>query len=793
MKHPLSPCLAPTGTTSHPLDREWAFRRLGGPAGPEAWTLVDLPHSPFIADLDGRDHWFGECEYRRTLPPLALPPGASCALFVGAAMHTARVFLAGRELARHEGGYLPFEVDLTPALPPHGGELLLRLDNRDHPRVPPGKPYAELDFCWYGGLYRDVALRLRPAVHLTDPVAAGEVAGGGVFIRTLAADAATATLHVRAHVRNTSPLAQALRAHVAFEHAGATVATGVTATVVLPPGGARHLEQEVVLPRPRLWSPDAPHLHTARVTLLAPDGATLDTHTTRHGVRRIGFSRSDGFTINGRRLRLRGTNRHQELPRVGSAAPAAAQRRDARLIKEAGFDYVRLSHYPQSPAFLDACDELGLVVMNSIPGWQFLGDEAFRAACVQNARDLIRRDRHHACVVLWELSLNETEMDAPFMARLHAAGHEEYPGDQCFTCGWRDHYDVFIHARQHGALHHWRNADKALVVSEYGDWEFFAANEGFDQRTGAGIFDPWSHGRHLRAAGERGLRQQVDNHLLALNDTLASPAALDGQWSMFDYARGYAAERAACGIMDVFRLPKFSWWFYRSQRDPAATGAGWTGGPVVFIASHWTPASHLRVLVFTNCDTVELRLNGASLGRHRPARAWLTQHLPHPPCVFELPAFTPGVLDATGFLADHPAATHRVATPGAPARLELTVADAGIFAQPGEPDVLLAHARVLDAAGQLCVADAARVTFAVNGPVTIVGPADPAAEAGIASLVLRLPAAAPGFTLHATRLGAAGALTATLTWSAPHALPAAGSPSPLAPAEPALAAAGHPA
>jgi beta-galactosidase len=526
-------------------------------------------------------------------------------------------------------------------------------------------------------------------------------------------------------------------------------------------GAADLFELELPVDRPRLWQPDAPALYHARITLHAPAGIELDRRTERFGIRRIGFSRSAGLTINGRRLRPRGTNRNQDHPFAGHAVPAAAERRDARRIKEAGFDYVRLSHYPQSPDFLDACDELGVLVMNCIPGWQFMGGERFRAACYQNARDVIRRDRNHPCVILWELALNETPMDDAFMARLHAIGHEEFPGDQMFTCGWQDRYDVFTHSRQHGEIHRWQNGDKALVIAEYGDWEFYASNQGFDQKTGAGVYPGWSNARQRRADGERGLRRQVYNHQVALNDTLGSPAVTDGQWSMFDYARGYDPHRAACGVMDVFRLPKFSCHFYRSQRDASETGAGWSGGPMVFIASHWTPASALTIPVFTNGEEVELRLNGIVVGRQGPTRDADATHLPHPPCVFTLPAFTPGLLEATAFVGGGPVASHRVATPGAAARLELEIDAAGITSRPDEPDLLFAHARIVDAAGSLCIDDRSVVMFHLQGDAVIAGSASVAAEAGVASVVLRRPAGGGAFQLQATRSAGAGTFAAS--------------------------------
>lgn len=746
------------------LDRGWNFRRLS-PSGPaEAAAEVDLPHSAVEVDLDGHGHWFGLCEYRRTVQ-VALPaPGSRVALHVGAAMHTAEVSVDGVVLARHTGGYLPFEADLTaPLRDGRSHELAIKIDNRDNPDVPPGKPFADLDFCWYGGLYREVELRVYPAVHITDALAAGDVAGGGLFVRTLRASETEAVVAVKTHVRNSSSVSQTASVLVEILLGGEVVASVRANPLALAAGAAAHAEIELTLRNPRLWCPFNPALYQVRASVLDAAGATLDRRTERFGVRRIAFSRSGGFVINGRRVRLRGTNRHQEYPYLGYALPRAAQFRDAKRIKEAGFDYVRLSHYPQSPDFLDACDELGIVVMNAIPGWQFIGGEKFREACFQNARDVIRRDRNHPCVVLWELSLNETEMPQEFTTRLCAIGHEEMPGDQMFTCGWVDRYDVYIHSRQHGEMHRWRNGDKALVVAEYGDWEFYAANHGFDQKTGAGLHAAWSNSRQFRSGGERALRQQATNHIVALNDTLSSPAVLDGQWTVFDYARGYHPLRAATGVMDVFRLPKYSYHFYRSQRNASEGTANWAGGSHVFIASEWTASSNLRVLVFSNCDEVELRLNGASLGRQSPAKAISTQYLPHPPFVFDLPRFEPGKLEAVGFLGGKPVATHAVGTPGPATQLQLRIDTEGVFAAAGEPDLLFAHASFLDEKGNLCTGEVLEVAFDFEGDAELIGPAKIAAEAGIASVLLRLPIDARKFKLTASVPGT-NIASASQTW-----------------------------
>jgi len=747
------------------LDCNWDFRQCTDDGKGRTWAKVDLPHSPFVADLDGRDHWFGECEYRRNIEAV-LSEGARAILCVGAAMHTCRAFIGDREIACHTGGYLPFEIDLTGHLDSAGrAQLILRLDNRDNPDVPPGKPYDDLDFCWYSGLYRGVSLQIRPAVHLTSTISAGEAAGGGIFLRTLAANNESAEVAARIHVANTSQTPRTVRVRTEFSSGGRVASTATSDALVLGPGQARHVETKFVFSQPALWSPDHPALHDVAVTVLDESGHALDSNQLRFGIRRIAFSRAGGFVINGQRRRLRGTNRHQELPRVGYAVPRAAQHRDARRIKEAGFDYVRLSHYPQAPEFLDACDELGLVVMACIPGWQFLGGERFREAVFDDTRQLVRRDRNHACVVLWELSLNETKMDEEFMARLHAIGHEEYPGDQMYTCGWIDRYDVFSHARQHGEIHRWQNGDKAIVISEYGDWEYYARNEGFDQKTGAGVYDRSTTSRQFRGDGERGMLQQAANHVMALNDTLASPAAFDGQWAVFDYARGYSHERAAVGIMDIFRLPKFSYYFYRSQRNPAEGGNGWMGGPLVFIASHWTPASSLRITVFSNCEKVALHLNGRFVSLNAPLQSSFTQHLAHPPFSFDLSCFEPGTLEAIGYIDGEPIASHVVATPKAFARLELSVDSLGINAGEGESDVLFVHASLVDANGTLCVQATDTITFAVDG-VSLIGPNMLVPEAGIASTVVRLSPGTTQFSVIASAPASSPVKPITCHWRA---------------------------
>lgn len=733
--------------SAEPL-REWMWSREQDGAH---WEPVELPHTAVVADPDGRDHWQGVCRYRCSVKVATPQPGETHALYFGAAMHTASVFVDGDAVALHRGGFLPFEVDLTDILKDgKDHEIEVCLDNRDDERVPPGKPLRELDYCWYGGLYREVELRRYPPLHITDAMAVDAPLGGGLRVSTRTADAAHAELEVAAHVRNRADIAQAFDLRVRMITAEGEPMTEGRIHAHIAAGGAEWLPLQIELARPRLWSVADPYRYTMVVEMLDASGVVLDARSMRVGIRTVAFSRSTGFRLNGQRLRLRGTNRHQDHPWAGYALPPAAQRRDALRIKAAGFDFVRLSHYPQSRDFLDACDELGIVVMNCLPGWQFIGGDAFRDACVSDARGMIRRDRNHPCVVLWELSLNETDMDGAFMESMNRVAREEDPEGRLITCGWMDHYDVYLRSRQHGQIHEWTNGDKALVIAEYGDWEYYANNEGFDQKRGLGLLDTDKNSRAELADGERRLLCQAANHAEALEDNLNSPAVLDGLWSMFDYPRGYDPKRAACGVMDFFRRPKFSFQFYRSQRPVEECGPGW-GGPMVFIASHWTAESCPAVTVFSNAEAVELRLNGERVG-YQPV-AVCAQTGFHRPLSFPLERFIPGTLEALAWSNGQVVAHHKVTTPRAAAAIQLTVDDLGQRPGGGDADLLICHAAIGDADGVLCVDHQGQVDVQVEGDALLLGPARVAVEAGIASFLIRCPVGGSGFNISAKSKG----------------------------------------
>jgi beta-galactosidase len=757
----------PAGASRLDLDPGWQF--LPGDAegaesyafDDEAWTSAHLPHTARVESLvtgpPGSDtfQWQGTCWYRRRFSLSPEAAGKKVFLNFEGAMNVADVWLNGEPLGRHMGGWLPFGFDISDRVRADEENLLaVRLDNRDNPVTGP-KPLPQLDFNPYHGMYRGAHLIVKDLLHITDPILADKPASGGLFVTYPDVSPEQAVVRVQVHVRNDGPAAREFGVRVRlFDAEGRTAAAVLSAPTVLEPGEDREVTQDLQVLAPRLWSPLSPDLYTLHAEIVE-DEVVVDDEMTRIGIRRIEITK-DGFWINGDRMFLRGTNRHQEYPYVGYAVSDAAQYRDARKIKDAGFDYIRLSHYPHSPAFMDACDELGLVVMDCIPGWQFFNreDPQFTEIQYENCRRMLRRDRNHPCVILWEVSLNETWMPDEFIQATHAIGHEEYPGDQTYTCGWTEGYDVFIQARQHGGCRD--VTDRSCVISEYGDWEYYAQNAGLDQEAWANLAPDAANSRQLRWHGEAALLQQATNFQEAHNDNLKTIAFADGLWVMFDYNRGYAPDIESSGCMDLFRLPKFSRELFRSQRPADQLLRASESGPMVFIASYWTPESSTDVRVFSNCDEVELRLNGTLLERRSPDSDRLSTHIKHPPLTFQLKRFEPGVLEAIGYLGDREAARHAVRTPGAPERLELKLDESGRPFAAGGKDVAFLHAKLKDADGTIVPDAWENVSFGATGDIQLLGANPFSSEAGIASILAQSEARQPRGTVYALCLARDG-------------------------------------
>lgn len=731
-----------TGRYQPPIkfNQDWQFARadeslnLQQAQKLDAWEPVSLPHTARIEPKIVNDQWQGDAWYQKSIPYRHDWDGKKVILDFEAAMNEAEVWLNGEKVAHHLGGYLPFSVDLTGKLNTAGeNRLYVRLDNRDNPITGP-KPLEILDFNMFGGIYRNVWLRVENPLHITDAVAANKVASGGIFVRYPKVTTEVAQISVQTHLMNG---ADALTVQVRQTLLDGNKVISSEETPVQAQG-QRDIDvaQTLTVKTPRLWSPGNPNLYQLKTEILV-DGEVWDLETTTIGIRRFEFVGQDLY-INGVKTFLRGVNRHQEYPYIGYALSDAAQQRDAEKIKAAGFDYVRLSHYPHSKAFMAAADKLGLVLIDAILGWQYVGDtREFEEQVIKTCRDMIRRDRNHPSVLAWECSLNESDMKESLMDRLHAVVHEEYPDEFTYSAGWKNYqYDIFLEARQHRLGHDLDTKGKPYAVSEYGDWEYYAMNAGLNQDDWQDLKQADRSSRQLLSDGEKRLQQQAANVSEAHNDNLNVPAFADGYWVMFDYNRGYADDLEASGVMSIDRLPKFSYYFFQSQRAPDAYAGPLAGGYMAYIASHWTADSTLNFKVYSNAEAVDLYLNGKKLAQGKPSGSY--SNLTYAPFEFHLEAFSPGTLEARALVDGKQVARHRVTTPGEPAKITAWLDKSAVAPQAGVNDVVFVYAQLQDAQNHNSRVNGEAVLFEVRGDAELISPATVFTEDGTAAALVRL-------------------------------------------------------
>jgi len=703
------------------------------------WESVSLPHTPVIAPkvMDGQ--WQGTCWYKKNFN---IQPGAKDERFIlkfDAAMNVSDFWINGTKLKKHYGGYLPVVFDFTDVVKVGKNTIHVRLDNTDNLVTGP-KPMCKTDMNMHGGLYRDAHLIRKNSLHITDPILANKVASGGIFVTYPHVSENQATVRIQIHVANQGDEQKEFRVVNELWKNDEFIASQSSDGEILEAGLDREVIAEIKIDAPELWSPQSPSLYMLKTKLLLK-GKVIDQEDTRIGIRHLAFEDGELY-LNGKKTRLRGVNRHQEYPYVGYAISNEANYRDALKIKEAGFDFIRLSHYPQTKSFIDACDELGILLQNSIFGWQYCGkDSLFQNHIYEVTRDLIRRDRNHPSFLSWEVSLNESWMEEYFMENLHRIAHEEYPGDQLFTIGWQNHaYDMYQQARQH-RLHHYEEPQKPYLVPEYGDWEYYAQNAGLNQDNWSGLKEEERSSRQLLSDGEVRLLQQATNIQEAHNDNYDYPAFADGYWVMWDYNRGYANDLEASGIGSIDRIPKFSYYFFQSQRDAEEFSDLYTSGPMVYIASWWTEESPLDIRVFSNAEEVELLLNGVSLGSKKPDSNRISKNLPHPPFTFSTEKFEAGELLAKAFIKGEEVAIHSIKTPGKPVAVELMIDECRQAPKAAVNDLIFVYASLKDANGTTVALNGIEFRFKINGDAKVLNPEAILSEAGIATCLLKIGSA----------------------------------------------------
>jgi beta-galactosidase len=707
-----------------------------------SWEKVTLPHTAQIEPLIVNHQWQGNVWYRKTFQFNNDKNRKSSFYFEGV-MHECWIWLNGKMIKHHQGGYTPFYVHLHEHGKKGSNELMVKINNEDNPQIPPGKPLKELDFNYYGGIYRNVWHIETSPVHFTPAVSEKEEYTGGIIMHFNDITAEIAKGQAQFYVRNQSNKKEKVQVILRIEHKNQSYQFK-SSTFELLPRQELTRNLPISIPQPNLWDVENPNLYTVKATLVSGKKEWDSEHFTI-GIRSFEL-KPDGFYLNGKKRFLNGTNRHQEYPYLGYAISDASNYRDAIKIKNAGFDFVRLSHYPQSESFMQACDELGLITMNCISGWQFVGDEVFIKNAIQEVRTLARRDRNRASIAFWEVSLNESNMSDTFIEKANATLRAELPFDHIYTAGWMDHpsYDIFIPARQHGkAPRYWNDyekGDRKIFIAEYGDWEYYAQNAGFNQTSFADLKEEERTSRQLRRFGEKRLLQQAFNYQEAFNSNVKGFHTIGhANWLMFDYNRGYADDIESSGISDIFRIEKPAFYFYKSQRPPGmGVPEGISGGPMVHIASYWDANSSTDLRVFSNCEEVALYVNDQLIEKKSPRRDAFSDSLPFPPFHFEIKNFQPGTLKAVGFINRKAVAEHTVTTPGQSFQIRLTYDLSNVPLMKNQQDEIFIYVTITDSNGIIMSKASSDISFLVEGAdARLVGQNPIAAEAGIATIILQ--------------------------------------------------------
>lgn len=613
--------LPSTGRTVLNLNPGWRFHKGeiegGGAADKDdrEWERVNLPHGIELlpSNASGCVNYQGVVWYRKHF---VLPDSLSqkrLLLHFEAIMGKSRVYVNGHEVAHHFGGYLPISVDITPYVKQQGDNVLaVWADNSDDGTYPPGKPQAMLDFAYFGGIYRDCFLVAHNDVFISDANSEEIVGGGGVVVDCEKVSDKEAVVAVKVHLKNLSAAAFHGQLVGRLLWQGEEVESERKA-VKLSSAEDGVCQLRFCVKQPHLWSPSDPSLYDLTLKVRKRHGEVVDGYRLRVGIRSFSFRGKDGFYLNGKAYDgpLVGANRHQDYAYIGNALSNNLHWRDAWLLRNAGLKVIRNAHCPQDPAFLDACDALGLLVINNTPGWQYWNDAPeFAARVYSDIRHLVRRDRNHACMWLWEPILNETWYPADFAARARAIVDEELPSQSTYSAcdNAARGSEVFPIRFEHAPNGNVRNALKELNDSVCY----------FTREWGDNVDDWTSHNSPSRVAlswGEVPMLVQAQHyaHPPYQYTSMESLYRTSRQhvggclWHSFDHQRGYHPDPFYGGLMDVFRRPKYAYYMFASQRSPQRETRCFETGPVLYLAHAMTPFSPAAVTLYTNCDSVRLK------------------------------------------------------------------------------------------------------------------------------------------------------------------------------------------
>ena len=673
-----------------------------------AWRQLDLPHdwaveAPF-APNGSASHGFKAIGrnfpersvgwYRKTFTVPAGDLGRRISIEFDGVFRDSVVWVNGFYLGRQPSGYTGFRYDLTDYLN-YGGENVISV-----------RADATLEEGWFyegAGIYRHVWLTKTSPLHVAQW---GTAVTTGVGEKS--ADVAVRTTLVNDGLQ---PVAFTVEQSI-LDPKGAEVAAGRLPEQTLAAGATADFSSALSIAQPQLWSLELPALHRL-VTTIRVGGIVVDRQETPFGIRTIRFDPDQGFFLNGRHVVLKGVNVHQDHAGLGVALPDALQDFRIRRLKEIGVNAYRCSHHPPTPELLDACDRLGLLVIDEN---RLMGPSPEQLSQLES---LIRRDRNHPSVILWSLGNEEWAIEgnikgARIAASMQAFARRLDPTRRTTVAnsgGWGGISTVIDVVGYNYIAQSNPDEQHAKFPQQPG----VGTEESSTQGTRGIYFDDRPHA-HLspQAKGDSGGNCEKGWNYYAARPFLAGLF----YWTGFDYRGeptpfGWPAVSSQFGLLDTCGFPKDSAYYLKSW---------WTDEPLLHLSPHWNWAGRegqeITVVCYSNHEAVELFLNGATLGRKdMPRNGHLEWKV----------AYAPGTLEARGYRGGQPVATTRLATTDAPARLVLTPERPAVGADG--TDVVVFTVSAQDAQGRAVPVAANPVDFEVTGGRIIgVGNGDPGCQ-----------------------------------------------------------------
>jgi beta-galactosidase len=725
----------PAGRLILPMNRNWKYHPSkveGGEAvefNDAGFETVVVPHTNMELpwhNFDDKDYEFVSTYRRR----FKLPEGTSGKrVFVDfeGVMTASTVWINGFRLGEYKGGFTPFSFDLTDHLRRDADNVLVvQVDSTERADIPPFG--YEIDYMTFGGIYREVALRIVPPVYIDNVFAqAKDVLSGNPALDVncfLAGRiAAGSGLAIEVELRDgDETIAKASRSIETPRNGEGVSATSLdpytdasaystTETLKDP---ARHTVALTNLAGIKLWSLEEPRLYTVNVRLVR-SGRVLDEEQRRIGFREAIFT-DHGFSLNGKIVKLRGLDRHQTFPFVGQAMPARVQRKDADILrKDLHCNIVRTSHYPQSRHFLDRCDEIGLLVLEEIPGWQHIGDEKWKEVAIDNVGRMVRRDWNRPSIVLWGVRINESLDDHDFYTRTNALAH------------------ALDDSRQTGGIRYFQESEFLEDVFTMNDFGF--------------PLKPPCHPRYLNTEfvghtfptkttdDDERQREHTLRHARIHNQLASNPQYAGGiGWCAFDYNThsNFGAGDRICyhGVTDIFREPKPAAGFYKSQCDPSEE-------IVLEPAFHWARGDEsvgfTKAVFCSNCEHLQILARADSndsnpwvvIAEIDPDRSEF-EYLKHPPFILDLSKLdlkklnaTWGDIRADGFIGGKQVISKSLSGKGVDTRFLLLPDDLEL--QADGADTTRVVMRVTDEFGAIRTYANDPIAFALEGPARLIG------------------------------------------------------------------------